>query len=104
MRKVVVSETQEIEKKESKAGQRLGLWVWLCSLAILSLSALLFTQPGYMDAYYYHHVAWNVATGRGLVEDYVWNYLPPPETVSHPSNLYWMPLTSLAIVPFFSLL
>ncbi|MBI2864828.1 MAG: hypothetical protein HYX94_09745 [Chloroflexi bacterium] len=90
--------------KKLVAADATSLAVWLASLAILGVSAIPITQPGYMDAYYYQHVATNLATGRGLVEDYVWNYLPPPETLTHPSNLYWMPLTSLALAPFFQLL
>ncbi|MDO8673331.1 MAG: hypothetical protein Q7O66_18140 [Dehalococcoidia bacterium] len=83
---------------------KLQITVWLATLVILALSAVLITQPGYMDAYYYHHVATNLASGRGLTEDYIWNYLPPPATLTHASNLYWMPLTSLIIVPFFEIL
>lgn len=79
---------------------RAFLILWLASLAIIGGSALLFQQPGYMDAYYYYHVAQNLAQGKGLVENLIWNYLEPPESIPHPSNLYWMPLTSLLIFPF----
>ncbi|MBI2886145.1 MAG: hypothetical protein HYY02_02940 [Chloroflexi bacterium] len=74
---------------------RLLFLLWAVSLATVAAAAALFRQPGYFDAYYYYHVAANLAAGRGLVEDLVWSYLSPPEAVSHPSNLYWMPLTSL---------
>jgi hypothetical protein len=52
-------------------------------------------QPHYFDAYYYYDVAENLHLGRGFVVDFIWNYLDKPATVTHPSNLYWMPLTSI---------
>jgi hypothetical protein len=52
-------------------------------------------QPHYFDAYYYYNVAENLQLGRGFVVDFIWNYLDTPTTVTHPSNLYWMPLTSI---------
>ena len=75
------------------------LVLWAVSLCILGASAALFTQPGYTDAYYYYHVAANLAAGRGLVEEFIWNYLAPVGGIPHPSNLYWMPLTSLVSAP-----
>ena len=80
-------------------GRRTYLLLWFGSLALIGGSGLLFRQPGYMDAYYYFHVAANLADGRGLVEDIVWNYLAPVDAIPHPSNLYWMPLTSFVAAP-----
>src|SRR3990172_5948547 len=77
--------------------------IWLASASMLGGFALLVRQPGYMDAYYYYHVATNLASGHGLVENFIWNYLSPPDAIVHPSNLYWMPLTSLVAAPFLTL-
>lgn len=57
-----------------------------------------------MDAYYYYHVARNLYLGRGFVEDVIWNWLNPPPAITHPSNDYWMPLTSVLIAGAFWLL
>ncbi|MCZ7571926.1 MAG: hypothetical protein M5U01_25515 [Ardenticatenaceae bacterium] len=69
----------------------------LLALAIRVLIALPLMQPGYFDAFYYYHVAQNMAAGRGMVEDLIWNYLdqsPVAMQIPHPSHLYWMPLTT----------
>ncbi len=71
------------------------LIVFLLALAVRVLTALPQEQPHYFDAYYYYHVAENLHLGRGFVEDFIWNYLEAPTTVTHPSNLYWMPLPSI---------
>lgn len=78
--------------------------LFLGSVLVKALTALLISQPGYMDAYYYYHVAANLASGRGFVEDFVWNYLDGPVSLPHPSNLYWLPLTSILIAPSLALL
>lgn len=82
---------------------RFALVLWAAAAVALSLAALVFHAPGFMDAYYYYHVAANLAAGRGLTEDVVWNYLTNAPAVTHPSNLYWMPLTSFAVAPFLAL-
>jgi len=84
-------------------GARSYLLLWLASAVAIGAAAALFSQPGYMDAYYYYHVAANLAAGRGLVEDLVWNYLGPVDGIPHPSNFYWMPLTSLVAAPFLAI-
>jgi len=73
-------------------------------LGLRLLGAQLVSQPGYMDAFYYYHVGRNLYLGRGFVEDIIWNWLNPPPTIIHPSNDYWMPLTSILIAGAFSLL
>ena len=77
--------------------------VWAAAALVLALAGLAFQAPGFMDAYYYFHVAANLAAGRGLTEDVIWNYLAPPAAVTHPSNLYWMPLASAITAPFLAL-
>ena len=57
-------------------------------------------QPWYPDAASYFDVAKNLASGHGFTEDFIFTYLTPAKSVVHPSNLYWMPLTSIIIAPF----
>lgn len=52
-------------------------------------------SPGYMDAYYHLVIAERIAGGQGFTEPFVWNYLDAPETIPHPSHLYWAPLPSI---------
>ena len=80
-------------------------WRDLGALLLLALAsrlgaAALISQPGYTDAFYYYNIAYNLATGQGLVENFVWNYLRPIETLPQPSNGYWPPLVSLTIAPW----
>ena len=73
------------------------------TLAFRLATALPVTETGYMDASYAIHVAENLARGHGFTEDVLWNYLDNPAGLPHPSNLYWMPLPSILIAPFFVL-
>ncbi len=50
--------------------------------------------PGYMDADYYYAGGYRLASGEGLTEPFLWNYLDNPAGVPHPSHAYWMPLAS----------
>ena len=62
--------------------------------------ALFFHQPGYTDAYYYSNIAESLWKGQGFQENYIWNYISrpiSPQIAGNPSNLYWMPLTSILI-------
>ncbi len=77
--------------------------LFMLTLVFRIATALPLTQAGYMDASYAIHVAANVARGDGLIENVLWNYLDHPAGLPHPSNLYWMPLPSLLIAPFFAL-
>ena len=80
-------------------------------LIILFILSLIFrvamaawaSQPWYLDAAYYFDVAKNLARGHGFTEDFIFMYLTPAKNVVHPSNLYWMPLTSIIIAPFLAL-
>ncbi len=76
----------------------------LTTLVFRIATALPLQQAGYMDASYSMLVAQNIATGRGLVEDVLWNYLDRPQGLPHPSNLYWMPLPAFMIAPFYALM
>jgi hypothetical protein len=75
----------------------------LITFALRLATALPLRQAGYMDASYTMHVAENLARGRGLVVDVLWNYLDNPAGLPHPSNLYWMPLPSFLVAPFYAL-
>jgi hypothetical protein len=76
------------------------------ALVILSLGLLVFrifsaalvvTQPGFTDAYYYVDVAQRLAHGQGLTADFVWNFLEAPrlDPLPVPSHRFWMPLATV---------
>ncbi len=69
--------------------------LFLFALVVRGLTAWPQQQPHYMDAAYYYVNGINLATGRGFVEDFLWNYLGYPARPPQPSHLYWMPLTSI---------
>jgi hypothetical protein len=73
------------------------------SLIVRAVVAASVTQPSYADAADYFDVAKNLASGRGFVEDFIYTYLTPATSVIHPSNFYWMPLTSIVMAPFLAL-
>ncbi|MBI5651718.1 MAG: hypothetical protein HZC40_14935 [Chloroflexi bacterium] len=77
--------------------------LFLIALAFRVGTALPLQQAGYMDAAYTMHIAEQLARGRGFVEEVLWNYLDNPAGLPHPSNVYWMPLSSLLIAPLFVL-
>ncbi len=67
-----------------------GLWAGL-----LLLIAAYQRTPGYMDEAYYWVVGRAWATGQGLVEPFLWNYLDDPAGLPHPAGAYWQPLPAL---------
>jgi 4-amino-4-deoxy-L-arabinose transferase-like glycosyltransferase len=79
---------------------RLRRDVWLVfglALMVHLIAALPQTQPDYMDASYYLVGGQRLVQGYGFTDPYVWNYLDRPETLPHPSHLYWMPLPSILV-------
>jgi 4-amino-4-deoxy-L-arabinose transferase-like glycosyltransferase len=50
-----------------------------------------------MDAAYYLVGGQRLAQGYGFADPYVWHYLDRPQTLPHPSHLYWMPLPSILV-------
>ena len=72
-------------------------WVFALALAVRLLAALPQTQPNYMDAAYYLVGGQRLAQGYGFTDPYVWNYLDQPQSLPHPSHLYWMPLPSILV-------
>jgi hypothetical protein len=77
-------------------------WLILLLLgALMTLfGAIWVSTPGYMDADYYFAVGQRLAHGDGFTEPFIWTYATDPAGIMHPSNLYWMPFTSiLAALP-----
>jgi 4-amino-4-deoxy-L-arabinose transferase-like glycosyltransferase len=73
------------------------LIVWGVGLVARLIFASIADHPGHGDYAFYYTVAENLAEGKGLQVDYIWNYLSDPKSIPHPSNDYWMPLTSIII-------
>jgi len=84
--------------------KRILLVLFAISLLVRALTAWTLDHPGYFDAFYYYHLAQNMADGQGLTENLVWNYLDDPTTLPRPGAQYWMPLAAfwgwLGIVTF----
>jgi len=78
------------------AVRRLSLIVGALSLFRLG-SALVVSQPGYTDAYYYAGVARRLAAGQGLTADFLWNFLEAAPGAALPvaSHRFWMPLATV---------
>jgi len=74
-------------------------WRWISliilGLFVAGLGCVWIQSPGYMDADYYFATGQELSRGRGFSEPFIWNYLDDPSGLSHPSHLYWLPLTSL---------
>ena len=51
-------------------------------------------SPGIADPSYYFDLAENIARGRGLTDDLIWQFHRPPADVTHPAD-YYPPLTAL---------
>ena len=83
---------------------RFDLIILLAIALIVRITiAIIATGPGYPDAAYYFDVAKNLVSGHGFTEDFIITYLTPASSVVHPSNFFWMPLTSIVIAPFLAL-
>ena len=84
--------------------------LFVVALIARMLTAALFVEPAYPDAYYYANVARELAAGGGFSVDYIWNFvevggtLPAEGVLPIPSNAHWMPLAALIQVPFIWLL
>jgi 4-amino-4-deoxy-L-arabinose transferase-like glycosyltransferase len=62
------------------------------------------TFPQLDDPAAYIQVARHVAQGRGLVSDVIWNYWVSFDSLTHPSNEFWMPLASVSMAAALRLL
>src|SRR5437660_2497488 len=90
-------------QKISRSQQRDLIILLGVSLIFRVATAVWASQPWYPDAASYFDVAKNLASGHGFTEDFIVMYLTPVTSVVHPSNFYWMPLTSIIIAPFLAL-
>ncbi|HLA43906.1 MAG TPA: hypothetical protein VJZ27_10745 [Aggregatilineales bacterium] len=68
---------------------------------LVSVFLILTTEnPGYTDAYYYFNAGKSLASGDGLTDHYLWNYVNAPDAIPTESHRYWMPLASVvAAIP-----
>lgn len=71
------------------------LLFWLAGLVFGGVILLLQPNSFYMDADYYYANGRNLASGAGLWENFLWNYLDSPLKLPHPAFTYWMPAASL---------
>jgi hypothetical protein len=69
--------------------------LFIAGLIISSLMLFIRPYTGYMDADYYFGTAREIASGHGFVQNFLWNYLDNPASISHPAFTYWMPLSSI---------
>lgn len=67
----------------------------LVALIIAFILVRLVPAPTFTDAYYHFNAAHRLASGQGLTDVYLWQYIGAPDTLPAPSHLYWMPFTSL---------
>lgn len=72
----------------------IGLGLFAAAFGVRAVLALQLPFPQLDDPAAYVQVARHLAQGRGLVSDVIWNYWIPFETLTHPSNEFWMPLAS----------
>lgn len=93
----------QLRRKINQSRQRDLIILLGISLIFRIATAVWASQPWYPDAAFYFDVAKNLATGHGFTEDFIFTYITPVTGVVHPSNLYWMPLTSIIIAPFLAL-
>ena len=80
------------------------------AFAVRAVVGAAFPGPAYPDAYYYVHVARQLASGDGLVAQYLWNLddaggqLPVLGLLPVHANALWMPLAEVIQVPAILLL
>ena len=92
----------------SRRGRRrlMDISVWVpVAVFILAIGVRLpvwrlVTYPGWGDYAFYYTVALNLVSGRGFVIDYIWHFWNQPASLTHYSNDYWLPLTSVIMSAF----
>ena len=78
----------------------IGISLLATTFAIRLIFAARLVFPPLDDPAFYLQTARNLAAGRGLVSDVIWNYFVPFSAVTHPSHEYWMPLATWLMSPF----
>jgi 4-amino-4-deoxy-L-arabinose transferase-like glycosyltransferase len=76
----------------------------LLSLLVAWLIVRVVAAPTFTDAYYHFNAATRLASGMGLSDMVIWQYVSTPAALPAPSHLYWMPLTSLTAAAGMTLL
>jgi 4-amino-4-deoxy-L-arabinose transferase-like glycosyltransferase len=79
---------------------RFALIALLAAVLLVRFTA----APTFTDAYYHFNAASRLASGQGLTDAYLWNYIGAQGQLPQPSHLYWMPLTSLSAAAGMALL
>lgn len=102
----MISSVPRRDADPSRAALAAGLaFVLLTGLALRLSIVPRLTDPVSPDEVYYWQAAKNMAAGRGMVTDIVWNYVHGvPDQTPVPSHGYWMPLMSWVLYPFAKLL
>lgn len=88
-----MSNTQPVLKSRPDSWIMLALFV--AALVVRLMLAQQLTFPQLDDPAGYIQLAHHLAAGRGFVSDVLWNYWVPFNSVTHPSNEFWMPLASV---------
>jgi hypothetical protein len=81
----------------------IGLGLFALALVLRMVLAAQLSFPPLDDPAFYIQTARNVAAGRGLVSDVIYNYWVPFNSITHPSHEYWMPLSTLVMAGFIKL-
>jgi Dolichyl-phosphate-mannose-protein mannosyltransferase len=71
--------------------------LFVASFAIRLFLAARIVFPPLDDPAFYIQSARNIAIGRGLVIDVIWNYFVPFNSVTHASHEFWLPLSSIVM-------
>lgn len=74
--------------------RNLLITLFFITLLIRTLTALTLQHAGYFDAFYYYHLALNMANGDGITQSVIWNYLDNPQELPRAGNQYWMPMAN----------
>jgi 4-amino-4-deoxy-L-arabinose transferase-like glycosyltransferase len=82
----------------------IGSGLFAAALVIRLIFGAQLVFPPLDDPAFYLQTARNVAAGRGLVSDVIWNYFVAFPTVTHSSHEYWMPLATWLMSPFIKVL
>lgn len=92
-------------RTSGKPGKKALVYIAVLIVIVVGIAMRLYfavqmQSPGHGDHAYYFELAKNLAEGRGFVIDYVWHFLVLPDGLTHYSNDFWMPLTSIIISVF----